>query len=52
VGYPLDRVHQEAAFLGRHVHWTLSEVLDLDHAQRLRWVSEVRTQLEQESRDG
>ena len=28
VGYPLDRVHQEAAFLGRHVHWTLTEVLE------------------------
>jgi hypothetical protein len=46
-GYPLDRVHQEAAFLGRHVHWTLTEVLTLDHAERLRWVREVSAQLEQ-----
>jgi hypothetical protein len=49
-GYPLDRVHREAAFLGRHVHWTLSEVLDLDHAQRLRWVQEISEQLDQEER--
>ncbi|MFJ3902871.1 DUF6760 family protein [Streptomyces sp. NPDC090025] len=40
-GYPLDRVHQEVAFLGRHVHWTLTEVMALDHAQRRRWVREI-----------
>ena len=49
-GYPLDRVQREAAFLGRHVHWTLSEVLDLDHAARLRWVQEISEQLDQEER--
>jgi hypothetical protein len=40
------------AFLGRQVHWTLSEVLDLDHGQRRRWVSEVQDQLERERLDG
>jgi hypothetical protein len=50
VGYPLDQVHQEAAFLGRHVHWTLSEVLDLDHAQRQRWVREVHDQIDNDQR--
>jgi len=48
-GYPLDRVHQEAAFLGRHAHWTLTEVLQLDHAERLRWVREIADLLEQET---
>lgn len=46
VGYPLDRVQQEAAFLGQHVHWTLTEVLSLDHAERRRWVGEVVEQLD------
>jgi hypothetical protein len=41
----VDRVHHEVAFLGQHVHWTLQEVLDLDHAQRRRWVDEVATQI-------
>jgi hypothetical protein len=27
------------------VHWTLTEVLNLDHAQRQRWVLEVADQL-------
>ncbi len=45
MAYPLDRVQQEAAFLGQHVHWTLTEVLSLDHAERRRWVGEVTDQL-------
>ena len=27
-GYPVDRVHHEVAFLGRHVHWTLDRAAD------------------------
>jgi hypothetical protein len=48
VGYPVDRVRHEAAFLGRHAHWTLSEVLDLDHAERQRWVRVFAEQLDEE----
>jgi hypothetical protein len=33
------------------VHWTLTEVLSLDHAQRQRWVQEITSQLEREGRD-
>ncbi|WP_350310635.1 DUF6760 family protein [Amycolatopsis sp. RTGN1] len=43
VGYPLNRVYQEIAFLGRNVHWTLDELLTLDHAERRRWVRETGT---------
>jgi hypothetical protein len=42
----VDRVNHEVAFLGRHVHWTLVELLSLDHAERQRWVHEVATQLD------
>lgn len=41
VGYPLEWVYQEVAFLGRHAHWPLAETLDLDHAERRRWVGHV-----------
>ncbi|WP_375540202.1 DUF6760 family protein [Nocardia sp. XZ_19_385] len=47
LGYPVDRVYQEVAILGRHAHWTLTEVLTLDHAERLRWVDEVLAQTQQ-----
>jgi hypothetical protein len=29
------------AYLGRHVHWTLEELLGLDHVERRKWVAEV-----------
>jgi hypothetical protein len=41
VGYPLDRVYREVAILGSVAHWTLTELLDLDHLERRRWVSEI-----------
>ena len=37
----MERVYQEVAYLGQHVHWTLSELLSLDHGERLRWFQEV-----------
>src|SRR5207244_270494 len=40
-GYPLDRVYQEVAYLGRRVHWTHEELINFDHAERRRWVEEV-----------
>lgn len=29
------------AFLAYHFHWPLAEILDLEHADRRRWVAEV-----------
>ena len=45
----MDRVHHEVAYLGRYLHWTLTELLNLDHAQRQRWVREVTALLEAEA---
>ncbi|MCZ6602447.1 MAG: hypothetical protein O6952_05525 [Planctomycetota bacterium] len=39
--YPLDRLHQEVAFIAYHFHWPLSEILDLPHPHRQRWVNEI-----------
>jgi hypothetical protein len=41
LGRPLDRIYQEVAYLGSNVHWTLAELLTVDHAERERWVAEV-----------
>jgi hypothetical protein len=46
----VDQVHHEVAFLACHVHWTLAELLTLDHSQRQRWVSEVTDVLESDAR--
>ena len=39
--YPSDRLHEEVAYLAYHVSWTYQEVMQLDHRQRRRWVTEV-----------
>ena len=39
--YAADRLHQEVAYLAYHLHWTLDDLLDLEHADRRRWVAEV-----------
>ncbi len=41
VGYPLKWVYEEVAYLGSRVHWTHEELLNLDHAERQRWLQEV-----------
>lgn len=41
VGYPLDRLREEVAYLAYHFHWPLDEILDLEHGERQVWVQEV-----------
>ncbi|MFF8942175.1 hypothetical protein ACF1A5_07820 [Streptomyces sp. NPDC014864] len=44
----MARVRQEVAYLGRHVHWALGELLALDHSERLHWIRETADALEEE----
>jgi hypothetical protein len=41
--YPVDRLYEELAYLGLHMHWTYTELAQMDHQQRQRWVHEVET---------
>jgi hypothetical protein len=40
-GYPLDSLHEEVAYLAYHFKWPLRQILELEHADRRRWVEEV-----------
>lgn len=40
-GYPLERLYEEVAYIAYHFHWPLQEILDLEHAERRRWVEEI-----------
>ena len=42
VGYPLDWVYQEVAVLSMRTHWTYDDVLSIDHAERRRWIEEIK----------
>jgi hypothetical protein len=41
IGYPLERLYEEVAFLAYHFHWPHDEIVALEHADRRRWVAEV-----------
>lgn len=41
VGYPLDPLYEEVAFVAYHFHWPHDQVLTLEHAERRRWVKEI-----------
>ena len=41
LGYPLDQLHEEVAFIGYYFHWPLREILELPHDDRRRWVGEI-----------
>ncbi|MFH8371591.1 DUF6760 family protein [Streptomyces sp. NPDC018031] len=39
--YAADRIHEEVAYLAYHFHWPLDQILDLEHADRLRYVDQI-----------
>ncbi|GLY69047.1 hypothetical protein Atai01_56660 [Amycolatopsis taiwanensis] len=39
--YPSDRLYREVGYLAYHLHWSLDDLLDLEHPERLRFVDEV-----------
>jgi hypothetical protein len=41
VTYAADRLHQEVAYVAYHLHWSLDDILDLEHADRRRYVAEI-----------
>lgn len=41
MGYPLDALYGEVAFVAYHFHWSHGQVMDLEHSERRRWVEEI-----------
>lgn len=41
IGYPLDQLYEEVAYIAYYLHWPLQEILELEHAERRRWVDEI-----------
>ncbi len=39
--YATDRLFQEVAYVAYHFHWSLDEILDLEHPIRRRFVDEI-----------
>lgn len=41
MSYPLDRLFEEVAFIAYHFHWPLAEIVNLEHADRQRFIEET-----------
>lgn len=41
VSYPAADLQAEVAFLSLQVHWTLEEILSLEHRDRNRWIDQI-----------
>ena len=39
--YAPDRLHEEMSYIAYHFHWSLDELLDLEHADRRRYADEI-----------
>ena len=39
--YAAERLFEEVAYVAYHFHWSLEEILDLEHADRQRFVEEI-----------
>jgi hypothetical protein len=40
-GYPLPQAYREVAFIAYHFHWPADTIMNLEHRERRRWVSEI-----------
>ncbi|MBE2200880.1 MAG: hypothetical protein IAE79_19870 [Anaerolinea sp.] len=43
LGYPLDQLYEEVAFVAYHFHWSHDEVMQIEHRDRRQWVQEIST---------
>jgi hypothetical protein len=41
VTYAVDQLYAEIAYVAYHFHWPRTEILQLDHHERRRWVREI-----------
>jgi hypothetical protein len=41
VTYAPDRLYEEVAYVAYHFHWSLDDILDMEHPLRRRFVGEI-----------
>jgi hypothetical protein len=39
--FPPGRLYEEIAYIAYHLHWSYSEIIQMDHQERQHWVEEV-----------
>jgi hypothetical protein len=51
VGYPLDQLNEEVAYIAYHFHWPMDSIMNLEHRDRRRWVEQISA-LNQRANEG
>ena len=46
IGYPLEQLYEEVAYIAYHFHWPHEQLVALEHAERRRWVEEISRLIE------
>ncbi|MCB9736277.1 MAG: hypothetical protein H6745_27130 [Deltaproteobacteria bacterium] len=41
MSYPLERIYQEVAYIAYHFHWSIDDILAMEHRERQVWVKEI-----------
>lgn len=41
VTYAPERLYEEIAYVAYHFHWSLDEILDMDHLMRRKFIDEI-----------
>lgn len=41
IGYPLEQLFEEVAYIAYHFHWPYDQIMHLEHPERLQWVAEI-----------
>ena len=39
--YATDRLYEELAYLAYHFHWSIDDLMDLEHGERRRYAAEI-----------
>ncbi|MEU0910429.1 DUF6760 family protein [Streptomyces althioticus] len=50
--YATDRLHEEIAYIAYHFHWSLEDILDLEHGDRRRYAEQITALVTRASAEG
>lgn len=39
--YPRDQLFEEIAYIAYHFHWSLDEILSMEHQERHTWLEQI-----------
>jgi hypothetical protein len=41
VGYPVERIYEEVAFIAYYFHWPHDDIMEMPHRERRQWCDEI-----------